>query len=175
MDEEITFEETYKMIVEYGERAKQLYINKMTDDDHNVSGKLLSTITTDVKYSNYAFTVSLNLQEYWKYVEYGVGLAGDLHRQQKSPPPYRAILDWIMIKPVQRHPDKDGNLPTEQKLAWMIRRSIFKNGIAGGHQLAETIEELNAQYLPKIQDAIERDFDIYAIKLFKGWESRFKL
>ena len=85
------------------------------------SGRL-SDVTFGVEHKGTVYNVYLNLQNYWKYVEYGRGPG--------KRPPMEAILDWIKVKPVIPR-ERDGVLPTEKQLAFLISRSIGKKGIKG--------------------------------------------
>ena len=70
---------------------------------------------------------------------------------------------------------KNGHLPTQEQLAWAISKKIEKVGIKPGHQLAETVEALNRQYIPLIQEAVERDFDKYAIYVLKDIDKMIRI
>ena len=135
---------------EYAEKAKELYKRKLTDKGINASYKLLNSVETVVKRNDDEFIVTINLEDYWIYVENGRG-PGKF-------PPIDKILEWIRAKPVIPYSDSRGRLPTEEQLAFLIARKIAEQGTEPKHVLAETITELNSIYLPKLQRALDEDF-----------------
>ena len=135
---------------EYAERAKELYKRKLTDKGINASYKLLNSVETVVKRNDDTFTVTINLEDYWYYVENG--------RKAGRFPPIDKILEWIRIKPVIPYSDSRGRLPTEEQLAFLIARKISRDGTEPRRVLAETVSELNNYYLPILKQSLERDF-----------------
>ena len=147
---------------EYAEKAEELYKRKLTDKGINASYKLLNSVETTVKRNDDEFTVTINLEDYWYYVENGRG-PGKF-------PPIDKILEWIRVKPVIPYTDSRGRLPTEEQLAFLISRKISEQGTEGRHVLYETVDELNRYYLPKLQQALDRDFNrfYYEIDTYIG-------
>lgn len=135
---------------EYAQKAEELYKRKLTDKGINASYKLLNSVKTTVKRGDDEFIVTINLEDYWYYVENGRG-PGKF-------PPIDKILEWIRIKPVIPYSDSRGRLPTEEQLAFLISRKIAEQGTEGRKVLYETVEELNNYYLPLLQQALDRDF-----------------
>ena len=136
---------------EYAERAKELYKRKLTDKGINASYKLLNSVETVVRRNDDEFTVTINLEDYWIYVENG--------RKPGRFPPIDKILEWIRVKPVTPYSDSRGRLPTEEQLAFLISRKIAEQGTEGRKVLFETVDELNRYYLPLLQQALDRDFN----------------
>ena len=142
---------------EYAEKAKELYKRKLTDKGINASYKLLNSVETVVKRNDDEFIVSINLEDYWIFVENGRG-PGKF-------PPVSKILDWIRCKPVIPYSDSRGRIPTEESLAFLISRKIAEQGTEGRKVLAETVEELNNYYLPLLQQALDRDFARFSYEI----------
>lgn len=135
---------------EYAQRAESLYKQKLTDKEINASYRLLNSVETVVRRNDDEFIVSINLADYWIFVENGRGPG-------KFPPLYK-ILEWVRIKPVIPYSDSRGRLPTEEQLAFLIARKIAEQGTEGRKVLYETTTELNNYYLPLLQQALDRDF-----------------
>lgn len=135
---------------EYAEKAKELYKRKLTDKGINASYKLLNSVETTVKRGDDTFTVTINLEPYWIYVENG--------RKAGRFPPIDKILEWIRVKPITPYSDSRGRLPTEEQLAFLIARKIAEQGTEPKRVLAETVSELNNYYLPLLKQSLERDF-----------------
>ena len=142
---------------EYAEKAKELYKRKLTDKGINASYKLLNSVETVVRRNDDEFTVTINLEDYWYLVENGRG-PGKF-------PPIDKILEWIRVKPVIPYTDSRGRLPTEEQLAFLISRKIKEQGTEGRKVLYETVEELNRYYLPKLQQALDRDFNMMSYNI----------
>ena len=142
---------------EYAERAKELYKRKLTDKGINASYKLLNSVETVVRRNDDEFTVTINLEDYWIYVENGRG-PGKF-------PPIDKILEWISVKPVIPYSDNRGRLPTEEQLAFLIARKIANEGTEGRKVLYETVEELNRYYLPLLQKALDDDFARFSYEI----------
>lgn len=151
----LTLTLTLAALQQYGEAVAALYKAKLLTPNakgynHRASGGLVDSIRAQVTSPGEGtFEVSLTLQDYWKYVEHG--------RRPGKWPPRSAILNWIRIKPVIPYPDKNGRLPSEQSLAFLISRKIGTKGIDPSNDLAKTLEELNTAWLPKIEQAFADD------------------
>lgn len=142
---------------EYAEKAKELYKRKLTEKEINASYKLLNSVETTVKRGDDEFTVVINLEPYWYYVENG--------RNAGKFPPIDKILEWIRVKPVIPYSDSRGRLPTEEQLAFLIARKIAEQGTEPKHVLYETVDELNRYYLPKLQQALDEDFARFSYEI----------
>ena len=63
-------------------------------------------------------------------------------------------------------PDKNtGKLPTEKQLAFLITNKIVNKGIDRRPLLADSIEAVNRYYMKELEEAIQKDFDAYAISV----------
>ena len=113
------------------------------------SGKLVQSVDYEVKVDGDSYIVGLNLEEYWYYVENG--------RKAGKFPPVGNIMRWIKMKPVLPRPLKNGKLPTEKQLAFLIGRKIAEEGTEGKNIMAKTIEEVNNEMLMSIKMAILED------------------
>ena len=142
---------------EYAQKAEELYKRKLTDKGINASYKLLNSVETVVRRNDDEFTVTINLEDYWIFVENGRG-PGKF-------PPIDKILEWVRIKPVIPYSDSRGRLPTEEQLAFLISRKIAEQGTEPRRVLAETITELNNYYLPLLQQALDRDFARFSYEI----------
>lgn len=164
---EDTFENLMLALDEYGQAVKDLYQKRLLADDKKATGNLIDSVQCKIAYQGMNYVVFLELADYWKYVEDG--------RKAGKFPPVNKILDWIKVKPVLPTPMENGKLPTEEQLAFLISRKIANEGIEAGHQLAETVQDINRIYLPKLQEAIQKDFDLYTLKIFKDVGKMMKI
>lgn len=120
----------------------QNIINEFTDtlksvissNGSNASGTLSKSIKGIVKMNDKYLTVSISLEDYWKYIEYGTN---------PHFPPVDKIREWIRVKPVLPRPLASGKLPTENQLAFLIGRKISKFGTKPKPFLNNTKEEFD--------------------------------
>lgn len=178
MEDEI-FENLMQVLWDYAEEVRNLYKARLLNDDKKATGHLIDSVETFVVYNNTEFLVTLRAADYLKYVEEGISPAG----KYKNPgwKAYPFILKWVEIKQILPHP-KSGNLPRTQNLetlykqsAYLVTRKIVEKGIDAGHQLRDTVEAVNSFYLPKLEEALQKDFDKYAIYVLKDIDKMIKL
>lgn len=99
----------------------------------NASSKLSKSLKSVVKQKGKWIEISISLEDYWKYIEYGT---------RPHFPPIQAIRKWIDVKPVLPRPMK-GKLPTRDQLAFLIARKISRVGTRPKPFLNKTISDFN--------------------------------
>lgn len=161
-----SFSHLEPLVREYASEFERIYKERLREDDFKATGNLINSIETKVKVGDDYYSITFFAKDYFKWVEEG--------RKSGKWPPREAILKWIRAKKILPHPDREGNLPTENQLAFLIQRSIGENGTikrfeyAGSHIVAETVEQLNEQYLPLFQEALAEDAEHFIIEAFNG-------
>lgn len=111
------------------------YKSTLENKGKRASGALIDTIKHKIKIDGKYILVILNLEEYYRWVELG-------RNPGKFPPP-DAIKRWIQIKPILPRPNSNGKIPTENQLAFLIGRKIYREGIKPTHALRDTIREFD--------------------------------
>lgn len=115
----------------------QQFIQAVRDDlkqqNINASSKLSQSLKSVVKQKGKWIEISISLEDYWKYIEYGT---------RPHFPPIQAIRKWIDVKPVLPRPMK-GKLPTRDQLAFLIARKISRVGTRPKPFLNKTISDFN--------------------------------
>lgn len=139
----------------FAEEFINTYQDELLDADANATGDLFNTITSNIVINDSEFVVSLNIQEYWKYIEYG--------RKPGKWPPVSAIRKWIEVKPVIPRA-YNGKVPTLDQLAFMIGRKIYRDGIAHRPLLQNTKDKVIPKYEEIIKDALEEDITMHIYK-----------
>lgn len=142
------FENLIRVLDEYARDLKELYQYNLNYDNAVASGELINSVRYLFQHNGSRYEVSLQLSDYWKYVENG--------RRSGKFPPVDKILNWIRVKPVLPRP-YNGKLPTEQQLAFLISRKIAREGTKARNILELTLEELNEEYDDKISEALTLD------------------
>lgn len=146
-----------KVLTDYAIELRNKYQDNLINNDRIATGDLLNSCEYIIEKDNIQISVSLKLQDYWKYVEYDT---------KPHWPPVDKIMDWIKVKPVLPRPDKNGKLPTPQQLAYLIGKKISEEGTKGSNDLHSAVEEINTKYEQLIETAILKDVDEMATVVF---------
>lgn len=111
-----------------------------------------NTVQAMIREGDEAWTVTINLNDYWKYVE-----------EDTAPhwPPPDAILRWVEIKPVIPRPDSRGRIPSPNSLAYLIGRKISKFGTTGSHDFKTAQETTIDRFRTRIRLAMVKDVQNY--------------
>ena len=154
MEQLFSFPNTERALREYGERVAAAYREKMRGHEHYTLSPetLINRVEVIVQKGSASISVALKLADYWKYVEFGT---------RPHWPPKGAFIKWIEAKPILPHPDDNGRIPTPEQLDYLFRRKVAEEGTKGTHDLAEAVEDMNAQYLDYIAEALSLDLDAY--------------
>lgn len=159
-DLEMKWTNLEKVLKEYAIELRNKYQDNLINSDRLASGELLNSVdfvnTDIIQKDNISISVSLQLAEYWKYVEYNT---------KPHWPPVDKIKEWIRVKPIL--PDnRFGKLPTPDQLAFLIGRKIagespnnLEGGTKGSNDLHNAVEEINARFMELIEEAITKDVD----------------
>lgn len=149
------FENLIETLQEWGEIIAQQYKDTLNNEGITASGKLVESVKVEpIKINNGVYEVSLSLEDYWKSIEYGRPPTKNSGNGELR----RAILDWIRVKPVVPRP-YNGKLPTEEQLAYLISRKIHTLGYEGRQPLQRTIDELRADIIRDITEAVQKDLN----------------
>ena len=148
MNELLKFPNLQSVMEEYIKELKMEYENKLLDNDHVASWNLINNIEIVTHFQGQDYWIGFNLQDYWKYIEYGT---------KPHFPPVNKLMEWIKIKPVLPRPNKNGKLPTTKQLAYLIGRKISKVGTKGTYDLSESNRTINQKYEELIQMALDED------------------
>lgn len=119
--------------------------NKLKANDSYASGNLVNSIRGVVKQNGKYIVISIQLEDYWKYIENGT---------KPHWPPVDAIKKWISVKPILPRPLKSGKLPTDNQLAYLIGRKISKVGTKAKPFLKPTITDFDL--VGKVYDEITK-------------------
>lgn len=142
----IEFKHLEKALKEYAEAIRDQYKDNLERDNRRATGDLITSINSKVIVDGNEYIIELQLEDYWKYVEWDT---------KPHIPPVNKILEWVRVKPVLPRPMKNGKLPTEQQLAWMIADKISKEGTEGTHDLEDALAEVDYETI--IEEALEAD------------------
>ena len=151
------FENTAKTIQDYAERFIEVYRGRLEGFGYE-NGKLYKTLNYSISNEGITWVVTIHLEDYWKYIEDG-------RRPGAKMPPVEAIKKWIEYKKILPRPIqlKSGKtvIPSTQQLAFVIARSIGKNGIKARPIARETVDQLNNEFVSILKSSIQRDIHQY--------------
>lgn len=125
-----------------------MYRRQLETKGINASSTLSNTARAVVDIKGNHLLISLNLEPYWRYVEYG--------RKAGKMPPIDAIAEWIKIKPIVPNPI-NGKVPDTRQLAFLIARKIGREGIQGRKPLTNIIySDTTESIIQDIKSEIQR-------------------
>ena len=141
--------EIEQILYQVGMDVAMDYQNELKAFNKIATGEL-HNVDFEVNANGGTYTISLILQDYWKYVEQG--------RQPGKFPNVGKLQEWIKIKAIIPRPMKDGKLPTEKQLTFVIGNSIKEKGIQPKPALANALKK-NDTYLNKIKEVVGKSLD----------------
>lgn len=146
------FKHTMKALNDFGNFIITTYKSQLEAEQMN-NGELYRTISYSVSTGTGGWVVSVSLENYWRYIEYG--------RRPGKMPPVSAIENWINVKQIIPHSMtlKSGKtvIPTIPQLSFLIARSIGRRGIAPKPLFQKSFEAAKQQFMQVIKDAITQD------------------
>lgn len=142
-----------RVLNEYCMDFKARYTENLENSGRKATGNLINSVDLKVSSMGTDITVTLNVADYYYYVENG--------RNAGKWPPRDKISEWITVKNIEPYPDSSGRLPTQQQLAYLIQRKIGTQGFQGTHDLQNTSETMEQLYIQRFENAIQQDFNIY--------------
>lgn len=149
MDELIKWTNLERVLQEYAIEVRNRYQDNLISNDHIATGELLNNVDYIISKEDNEISVSLRLQDYWKYVEWDT---------KPHFPPINKIKEWIRIKPVLPG-NRSGKLPTENQLAYLIGKKISEEGTKGTNDLHDAVSRINEDFEERIGIAIEQDLN----------------
>lgn len=147
------FRHTMKALNDFGQKIVDNYKAELEACNYQ-DGQLYRTLSYSVKMdNNSSWLISISLEEYWKYIEYG--------RRPGKMPPVSAIENWIKVKQILPRPItlKSGKsvVPTIPQLSFLIARKIGRDGIRPRPFFKQSFEDAKREFLQKIEEAILAD------------------
>ena len=136
------------ILQQYGNQIIDSYRRKLYEGGSNATGLLGNSLSTTVNAEDGIYEVTLQIQDYWKYLEYG--------RLPGTFPNIDAIRKWIQVKPVIPTVQSNGKIPTLEQLTFLISRKIARDGIEPRYYLNNTLDEID---LTPLEEGITRSLE----------------
>ena len=145
------FSRTEALLNSFAQTIVNRYKDKISD---YASGKLYKTIDYTITSKSDSYLVTINLESYWVFLERG-------RRPGAKMPPVEAIENWIKVRKIIPRPVtlKSGKqrVPTIPQLAYVIARSISRNGIAPRPFMRDSINQTIEDFKSKLTAAVRDD------------------
>lgn len=154
------YPKTLEVLNRFATELVNTYKNYLAHANYS-QGQLYNTIKVN-SISTVAgeFLVQIDLEEYWKYIEYG-------RRAGAKMPPITAIENWITRRGIIPRPItlKSGKqvIPSTKSLAFVIARSISIKGIKPRPFMKNSINLIKEKFIREIEDALVQDITNTAI------------
>ena len=130
--------------------VREGYRDTLERNKHVASGNLIGNLSTEITVDGTVYTVWLNLEDYWKFVEYDT---------KPHWAPIRPLIEWARdkIRIGLALPRPDGKIPTPEQLAHAAQWKIHAEGTTGTHDLRKTEDAVLSMYEERLLEALERD------------------
>ena len=152
---------TKLILDEFGKQFIDAYRSGLDSKNANASKNLYNSLNFEVKIGKQSINLDILLNDYWKYLEYGCKGTETSYPDAYYPahfPPTKAIEEWIKIKPVIPE-QRNGKLPTQKQLAYLISRSIYQKGIEPRFIFRDAVDDVWEQLKDALNEAIEKDVE----------------
>lgn len=152
---------TKLILDEFGKQFIDAYRSGLDAKNANASRDLYNSLNFEVKIGKQSINLDILLNDYWKYLEYGCKGTETSYPEAYYPahfPPTKAIEEWIKIKPVIPE-QRNGKLPTQKQLAYLISRSIYQKGIEPRFIFRDAVDDVWEQLKDALNEAIEKDVE----------------
>jgi hypothetical protein len=145
-----------------------LFIQLYKEQAPVASGELRNSLSGIIVINGDHYDVIINISEIWKYIEYG--------RKPDKYPPVQAMRDYIRNKKIIPQPFTlpSGRkvIPTNDQLAFLFGRKIYRDGIEPNPIFQESIDALNEwlveELTPILIDNVYNEF----VSIFKTINDR---
>lgn len=167
----LKFENTRQVLQQFAEEVVEAYKAGLTQYNAIATHDLINSVSVNtVTEDGGKFKVSINLMDYWKYIEQGRTAYGENYKGHI--PPIDAIEKWIVAKPIIPSDTKKGvdtfssvtpvlsdtSVNTSTRgLAWAIATNIAKKGIEPKPILQDSVEKSLNGFKERIAEALAKD------------------
>lgn len=157
----------------YGKDVRKRARNILTKDDRNVSKSLYNSIDFEVITKPESVTVEFSYDTYGDYQDQGIKGRVNSQKAPKSPFKYNkmaakpsAILGWVQARRFQFRDRKSGRFMSYDSTAFLISRSIARDGIKPTRWISDPIDEQTKKLNQDILLALEFDMKNWIPTLF---------
>jgi len=143
--------------------------SRLTRGKKNATRDLYNSLRGDLGVSKNSFFLNFFMEEYGEFVDQGVRGKNNSHKAPNSPFRFgtgtgtkggltKGIKKWIKVKGI-RGRDAQGRFITDKSLAFLISRSIYRNGIEQSLFFTKPFEQAFAKLPDELIEAFALDID----------------
>lgn len=153
------------VLEEMAQEFAQLYTENLTKHDRLAAGELIRAVaSTRVVVDGTTYEVSVDLPQYWKYVDTGTR-GRNTGLPSRKFPPFSKILNWVRVKPSLPRPlTIDGKPVSDERFAGKVAGKIMWYGTKGTHDFEDAQREVIEKYKDRIAEALGHDALYYIVK-----------
>lgn len=148
--DEIKMEALKKAMEKYGEALVIEIVQQLKDADHVATGKLARSIDYELVEALDTISIGIKAEPYFAVVDGG-------RRRGAKPPPQDAILSWLKVKKIKGRDKKTGKFIKQKSAAFLIARSIGKNGIKPAFIVKKSLRSLKSLQSKLLTEAAVED------------------
>lgn len=139
-----------EVLNQFADRFIELAKQNLENNGSNASHNLSNSIEKIIEIGEDHFTVSISLEDYWKYIEEGTGPAHLPDARAQYWPKIGPLKEWVSIKP---------GVPKDPGFAYAVRWKIHEEGTEPQPFFEPAKEEAIRQFSKAIDEAIAKDVD----------------
>lgn len=132
----------------FADRFIQLARQNLDTNNSNASNTLYNTMEKIIDIGEDHFTVSISLEDYWKFVEEGTGPGHQPDARAQYWPKIEPLKEWVSIKP---------GVPKDTSFPYVVRWKIHEEGIDPKPFFHPAQEQAIREFETEIDEAIEAD------------------
>lgn len=139
-----------KVMEQYGEALVLEIVQQLKDAGKEATGDLARSVDYKLIETLDTIAVGIVALPYFDYVDGG-------RRKGAKPPPSDAIIDWMKVKGIKGRNRKTGKFITQKSAAFLIARSIGKNGIKPTNVVKKSLRKLKSLQSKLLTEAAVED------------------
>lgn len=139
-----------KAMEKYGEALVIEIVQQLKNADKEATGKLARSIDYELIEALDGISIGIKAEKYLAVVDGG-------RRRGAKAPPSDAILDWIKVRKIKGRDKKTGKFISQKSAAFLIARSIGKNGIKPAFIIKKSLRNLKSLQAKLLTDAAVED------------------
>ena len=156
------YEALKKAMDKYGKALVLEIVQQLKDAGKEATGNLARSIDYELIEALDTISIGIKAENYLDYVDGG-------RRRGAKPPPQDAILKWLKVRNIKGRSKTNGRFITQKSAAFLIARSIGKNGIKPTFVIKKSLRKLKSLQTKLLTDAAVEDMSkmISAVFLIK--------
>lgn len=151
---DIKWDNLTRVLERYAEAFIKNAQQNLDKNDSNASGALQRSMDLDkITIDTDKMSVTIELEDYWYYVEHGTSPDYGARKSERKMPPVKPLIEWIENKPV---PPKVEGLTVKQR-AYGLAKHIQKHGTKPKPFFEKAKKQTWQQFKDDIAEAVDLD------------------